>query len=130
MGAFAKSLLVFLGAGLGANARYWLGGWIQDRTGVSFPWNTLIINVTGSLAMGIFMAVFLKGTFNPGWRLFLAIGVLGGYTTFSAFSYEAIALIRESSWLYAIWYILGSNFASIFASGIGFVGMRALSGVT
>lgn len=128
MGALSKSLLVFVGAGFGANARYWLGGWVQDRTGVAFPWNTLVINVTGSLLMGVFMAISLKGAIHPGWRFFLAIGVLGGYTTFSAFSYETIGLLREGSYGYALWYICGSNIVSILACGLGFVGMRALVG--
>ncbi len=129
MEALGKSLYVFLGAGIGANLRYWLGGWIQHRTSVSFPWNTMIVNISGSLAMGILMAVLLKGAFNPNWRLFLAIGVLGGYTTFSSFSYEVINLLRESSYSYAAWYILGSNVASIGGCALGFAGMRAITGV-
>jgi len=128
MGALGKSLLVFVGAGLGANARYWVGGWIQDRTGAAFPWNTMIVNISGSLAMGVLMAVLLKGAVGPNWRPFLAIGVLGGYTTFSSFSYEVVNLVRESSYGYAAWYIVGSNVASIAGCALGFIGMRSLTG--
>jgi len=128
MATLSKILLIFLGAGIGANARYWLGGWIQVRTGVAFPWNTMIVNISGSLAMGILMAVLVRGSLGGNGRLFLAIGLLGGYTTFSSFSYEVVGLIQERSYLYALWYILGSNVLSILGCALGYIGMRAVTG--
>ena len=121
-------LLVGSGGFLGANARYWLGGWIQSRLGATFPWQTLFINVSGSLIMGIFMGLTLSGTKNPGWRAFFAVGVLGGYTTFSTFSYEAIKMISERSYFYAFWYTVGSAVLSIAGAWIGIVIARMLAG--
>ena len=81
MNVLMRFILVGSGGFLGANARYWLGGWIQERLGPAFPWQTLVINASGSLIMGAFMGLMLTENWDPGWRLFFAIGVLGGYTT-------------------------------------------------
>ena len=77
-------LIISLGAILGANARYWLGGWAAEKFGPSFPYGTLIINVTGSLMLGFFMTLITdRFIVDPRWRLLVAIGFLGAYTTFS-----------------------------------------------
>ena len=76
-------LWVGLGGFLGANARYALGTWIVQRIGLSFPWHTLLINVTGSLAIGAILVLLTERLVaDPAWRLFLVVGLLGGYTTF------------------------------------------------
>ena len=77
-------LAISLGAVLGANARYWLGAWAAEKLGTAFPYGTLIINVTGSLILGFFLTL-ISGRYmvDTRWRMFVAVGFLGAYTTFS-----------------------------------------------
>lgn len=128
MNDFGKTLLVGSGGFLGANLRYWLGGFIQARSGAVFPWQTLAINATGSLVMGLFMGLSLSEAWNPNWRLFFAVGVLGGYTTFSTFSYETVALIGSGSYAPAVGYIIGSVLTSVAGAWLGLVLARLLGG--
>jgi CrcB protein len=114
------ALVIFIGAGLGGLARYGVGGWIQAAGGAGFPWGTLLINVTGSLAL-TFVYAFLEGTAAaPEWRAFLGIGVLGGYTTFSSFSYEAVRLLQDGEWERALVYVAGSVILSLAGAVLGF----------
>ena len=99
---------VGVGAFLGANARYWVGGWAAERFGTVFPYGTFIINITGSFAIGLLAAFFAERAFSPNWRLFLMVGFLGGYTTFSSYSYEAMRLIEDGAYLLAALYLFGS----------------------
>ncbi len=89
-------LWVGFGGFLGANTRYALGLWIVSRLGSAFPFSTLLINVTGSFAIGALL-VLLTERFvtDPAWRLFLVVGFLGGYTTFSSYTFEALTLIEQ-----------------------------------
>ena len=90
-----NALLVFLGGGIGATARYGLQGVVYRVAGTAFPYGTLAVNVLGSLLIGFLMALFEERFIvNPSLRLFLTIGILGGFTTFSSFSYETIAMLR------------------------------------
>jgi CrcB protein len=96
-GLLKKNLLVFIGAGLGGAARYGLGLLIVQFAPGPFPWGTFVINVTGCFAMGGLMYLFReRGLLSPNHRLFLMVGILGGYTTFSSFGYESDALMRKS----------------------------------
>jgi CrcB protein len=113
-------LLVGIGGFLGANARYALGVWLADRVGTAFPWSTLLINVTGSLAIGLILtALTQKLAVDPAWRLLLVVGFLGGYTTFSSYTFEALALAAEGEWLPALAYALGSNGLGLVAAYAG-----------
>lgn len=118
MNPLVSSLLVFVGGGLGANLRYWGGTLMLQRTGTAFPWPTFAINVMGSLLIGLFTAVFLKGNMHIGWRLFFSVGVLGGFTTFSSFSLEAIDLWNRSP-ASAVSYALGSLVLGLLACAVG-----------
>ena len=97
-------LLVALGGALGSVARFWFSGWLASRWGEIFPWGTLIVNVSGSFAIG-----FLSAFSQPGgrhWisaesRTFFMVGVCGGYTTFSSFSLQTFHLVKDGEWLYA-----------------------------
>lgn len=97
-----KYVLIFLGGGIGASLRYWMQGVVYGRTGTAFPYGTMVVNVLGCLVIGLLM-VSLEERFLavPSLRLFLTIGILGGFTTFSSFSYESLALIRDGEFLRA-----------------------------
>mgnify|MGYP005836750475 CR=1 FL=1 len=98
MSALLKSVIIFVGAGIGANGRYWFGGWVAERWGATFPWGTLAVNATGSFLIGAILGAMVHTPTPLGWRLFLTVGVLGGYTTFSTFSYETLELVRDRSY--------------------------------
>ena len=96
-------LLVFIGGGLGALARYSLAGFIYRVFGTSFPYGTLVVNVVGCFLIGLLMiGLEDRWGINPFVRTFLAIGILGGFTTFSAFTFETIALLRNGETLMAL----------------------------
>jgi len=109
------SVWVALGAAIGANARYWLGYVLSSRGFPDFPWPTLLVNVTGSLALGAFLALTVTHGWGHGSRLFVAVGICGGFTTFSAFSAEMVRLIEERQIAPAMGYFLASNLLSISA---------------
>lgn len=113
------ALAIFVGAGLGGLARYGVSGWVQATGGAGFPWGTLLVNVTGSLLLG-FVYAFLEGTAAaPEWRAFLGIGFLGGYTTFSTFSYETLRLVQDGQWERALLYAAGSVLLSLAGAVLG-----------
>lgn len=97
-------LLVGSGGFLGSIARYLLGGFVLHSTGAArFPFATLVVNVTGCLAIGAIAGFAERASvFAPSTRLFLITGFLGGYTTFSAFAYETVFLAREHAWVSAV----------------------------
>jgi len=115
-----NGLIVFVGGGIGAALRYWMTGGAYRVLGVAFPYGTLLVNVLGSVLIGFCMAFFdERFVVQPALRLFLTIGVLGGFTTFSTFSYETIALLQEGSWSLGILNILGSVFTCLAGCWIG-----------
>jgi CrcB protein len=94
-----RYLVISLGGILGANARYLLGNWIAARYGASFPYGTMVINVSGSFVIGFFLVLTTERfVVHPNWRLFFAVGFLGAYTTFSTFSFETATLFQNGSW--------------------------------
>ncbi|HKQ98102.1 MAG TPA: fluoride efflux transporter CrcB [Candidatus Polarisedimenticolia bacterium] len=89
-------ILVGLGGAFGAVARYLLSGFVQARAGGSFPWGTLVVNVSGCFVMGLLAGLGeARGLMTPQMRALLVVGVLGGYTTFSAFGNETVGLAIE-----------------------------------
>lgn len=112
-----RYFVVLAGAGLGGLARYVAGTWIMAKYGGRFPLGTFVINITGSFLIGVLMMLFTERLEpHPNWRLFLVVGVLGGYTTFSSFEYETFQAMRDgASWLAAL-YVLGSV-------GVGYLGV-------
>ena len=119
--------IVFLGAGLGGALRHGVNVWAARTFGYGFPFGTLIVNVLGSFVMGLAVGLFAyrAGLVPQHMRLFLTTGVLGGFTTFSAFSLDAALLIERHSYALALTYALGSVAASIVAL---FVGMALFNG--
>lgn len=91
-------VVVFLGGGIGSALRYWLSGSVYRFAKPTFPYGTLVVNVSGCFLIGFLMAVFEERfVVQPLLRLFLTIGILGGFTTFSTFSFETVELLREGS---------------------------------
>ena len=113
-------LIVFLGAGLGGSLRHGVNVAAARLFGYDFPLGTLIVNVAGSFLMGVLAGYF---AFRPGFsqdtRLFLTTGILGGFTTFSAFSLDAALLIERHSFALAAGYVAGSVGVSIAALFLG-----------
>jgi CrcB protein len=113
-------LLIGLGAALGANMRYLLGQLVAQRMGAGFPYGTLLINVLGSLGIGLFLG--LVGTpYEPStaWRLLIVTGLMGGFTTFSTFSYETFTLFTLGRWQEALLYAAGSVTVGLVATAAG-----------
>jgi len=108
-------LLVFLGGGLGAAARHWVNRTAMTLAGPDYPAGTLVVNITGSIAMGMLAAWFaFRGeTTTAAERLFLTTGVLGGFTTFSAFALDTTLMWERHDWPAAIIYAGSSVFLSI-----------------
>lgn len=119
-GTILKPSLIFLGSGAGGLMRYWIGGAIQHWWGPTFPIGTLIVNVSGCLAMGFLAAAWMGPVLiRDDYRSAVLIGVLGGYTTFSTFGRETFELAREGDWLRMGLYIVGSVVLSLLAVWFG-----------
>ena len=102
-------LLVALGGAIGSVARYLVGGWFAVRFGSALPYGTFAINVTASFIIGFFLAFAQERVgVGPYWRLFIAVGFVGGYSTFSTFEYEGIRLLQSGEMLFGALYLIGS----------------------
>lgn len=113
--------MVALGGALGSIARWGLTGAVQRWSGSPLPWGTFAVNAIGSLAIGFVAALALERTLvSPSARLFLVTGLLGGFTTFSALSYETFALLRDGQWIAAIGYSFGSVVIGVAAALAGY----------
>jgi CrcB protein len=119
-------LMVGGGGFVGANVRYLLGRWIADRFGSSFPYGTLIINVTGSLLIGFVLTVLAaRSGLSPNYRLLVAVGFLGAYTTFSTYTYDSLTMMRGDEWFKSVVYLAGSVVLGMAAVTTGmFLGRR------
>ncbi|MEO5953834.1 MAG: fluoride efflux transporter CrcB, partial [Chloroflexia bacterium] len=103
----SEFLLIGGGAVVGANARYWLTNYFAEKFGLTFPYGTLFINITGSFLLG-FVLVLIGNRLiaDPGYRLLIGTGFLGAYTTFSTFSYDTLVLLERGDILPALWNVL------------------------
>lgn len=120
--------LVALGGAIGAALRHLVGQLSMRYLGLSFPWGTLFVNVVGSMAMGLLIAWLARRSGTPAEvRLFLATGVLGGFTTFSAFSLDVAFLWERGEMAAAVSYVLVSVMVSIAALFAGLWLMRSLT---
>lgn len=115
---------VIAGAGgfLGSALRYWISTLIYRHTGQGFPFGTLFVNVAGCFLIGLLMTVFeQRFIVTPNFRIFLTIGILGGFTTFSTFSFETLALLQEGSYYAGIGNIFVSVIGCLAATWLGSV---------
>lgn len=109
---------IALGGALGAVARFAFGAFVAARAPFgAFPLATLVINVLGSFALGLLLALVARGAVSDAWRLWLGVGFLGAFTTFSAFSVEVDALLRRGAWTQAFTYV-GLSVALGFAAAV------------
>jgi len=121
-------LLVFVGGGLGATLRHFVNVFCARCMGTGFPWGTFIINISGSTVMGLIAGYLaFKGEASQAWRLFLMTGVLGGYTTFSAYSLDAALLYERGELMLAALYVVGSVVLSIIGLFAGLALVRHLA---
>jgi fluoride exporter len=120
---------VAVGGALGSVARFVLGALVQQRAGVGFPVGPLLVNVTGSIAIGAAMRwATAGGAISPEMRIFLVTGVCGGYTTFSTFSYETTRLFEDGAQARALLYVVLSVGLSLAGTVVGFALARAALG--
>lgn len=125
-------LWVAIGGALGSMARYGIGGLVAQKFGQTFPWGTLVANVTGSFIIGFFGALTMpEGKMNPQSRVFATqffiTGLCGGYTTFSSFSLQTLNLLRDGEWLYAGGNVLFSVVLCMIAVWLGWLAGSAFN---
>ena len=121
-------LLVFVGGGLGATLRHAINMICARCLGTGFPYGTFIINITGSTVMGLIAGYLaFKGEASQPWRLFIMTGILGGYTTFSAYSLDSMLLYERGELGLAAFYVIGSVVISIAGLAAGLALMRHLT---
>ena len=125
-----RLLLVLAGGGLGSAARYLVGVWVRTRFGEAFPWDTLAVNVAGSFLIGLIAALADdRGGMSSNVRLFLIVGVLGGFTTFSSFALETVRLVEEHEPVRALLNVAGSLTLTLAATVLGLAVGRGLGRV-
>ena len=127
MSEWARTLLVGAGGFVGASLRYYLGGLVHRFVSPEFPWGTFVVNASGCFLIG-FLAILAeeRGPIGPAGRLFLLVGVLGGYTTFSTFGYETLTLAREGSFALAAANAVGQVLLGLAAVWAGIVVARGI----
>lgn len=120
-----RLLLVCLGGALGSGARYLLSGWLAERLGHAFPYGTFAVNVVGSFLLAVLMQVGLaSAALSPTARIALGTGVLGGFTTYSTFSYETFVYLREGAPALAALNVSLTLFGCLAACWLGFAAGR------
>jgi len=120
--------LVFIGGGIGSLCRYLLSRLVTISTASSFPYGTFIVNITGCLMIGFFVFYFTEGRFGIAtmpWRLFLVTGLCGGFTTFSAFSFENVELLNGGHLFTFLAYTFGSIAIGLLATYSGILLAKA-----
>jgi CrcB protein len=118
------TLFIGLGSFIGGIGRYWISKLIQTQLTTVFPYGTFTVNVVGCFLIGAVFGWSAKGNLDPNWQLFLSTGILGGFTTFSAFSMETINLLRGGHTGTAMLYIALSVIVGLIGSMVGYSLMR------
>lgn len=122
-----QALAIAAGGAIGALMRFWMSTWVYARLGSDFPYGTMVVNVLGSLVMGVLYVLLVERMdLDPVWRAALMVGVLGAFTTFSAFSIETLNLIESREHIRAILNIILSVVLCIVAAWAGVIAGRTL----
>ncbi|SDR40478.1 camphor resistance protein CrcB [Rhizobiales bacterium GAS113] len=124
------TFLVFLGAGIGGALRHLVNLGAAKALGTDFPWGTFLINISGSLVMGLiagWLAFKVEASWSQPLRLFLTTGVLGGYTTFSAYSLDAVLLAERGAYMATSLYVVLSVGLAVAGCVLGLAVMRSLA---
>lgn len=122
-----KIAVVAIGGSIGSAARYIVSTWAAERFGSNFPYGTLIVNVVGCFIIGAFMVLVTERVIaNPYWRLLVAVGFVGGLTTFSSFGYETLKLLEDAQFQWALYNILSNFIIGFFATWLGMAVARAI----
>jgi CrcB protein len=122
--------LVAVGGALGSVARHWFSGLVARGFGETFPWGTLLVNVTGSFLIGFFATMTGDGgrwLVNRSGRIFFMVGICGGYTTFSSFSLQTLTLMEKGQWLYAAANALLSLVLCLVAVWLGYLVAKSMN---
>lgn len=120
-------LAVAIGGAIGACTRYLVSGWAAGRFGAEFPMGTLIVNIVGCFIIGVFLTLTTERLIvSPYWRLVVAVGFLGGLTTFSSFGYETLRLVEEADILPAFLNVALNLGVGLGATWLGIVGARLI----
>jgi len=126
-GTIPTMLAVGFGGIIGANLRWQVGKWATDRWAAPFPWGTLLINLTGSFILGLYLTLVTgRFTGRPLTRLLVATGILGAYTTFSTFAYETVRLVQHGHIATALAYVGASLVLGLAACAGGIAAGRAV----
>ncbi len=120
-------LYVMVGGAVGSGARYLTGRAMLSSLGPDYPFGTLAVNLIGGLLMGVLVGVLARNTASETWRLLLGVGVLGGFTTFSAFSLDVVTMIERGAIGVAFGYVLVSVIGSVAALFAGLSAVRAVA---
>ncbi len=122
-----KILALMIGGASGTLLRFWVSGWAHRLfTGV-FPWGTFAVNLLGSFLIGFSWGIFERGNISTNFRLFLFVGIFGGFTTFSSFTLESLNMIKTGHPKFAIIYILASNILGLLFVYLGYIFARWLA---
>lgn len=122
-------LIVGTGGFIGSVMRYLVQVFVERGMASTFPWGTFIANIAGSFIIGIVFALAEKGNLmSAEWRIFLAVGICGGFTTFSSFAYNNLMLLKENAFGPLLWNVGGSLFFSILAVYLGIILVRSVVG--
>lgn len=120
---------ICLGGAAGTAARYWITGWVPRMLGAQFPYGTLLVNILGSFLIGGVMHVALTTEhFSPTMRLALTVGVLGGFTTYSSFSFESLSFFQVGAWGLGLSYVAATLFGCLTACALGLAVAKWLVG--
>lgn len=120
-------LAVGTGSFIGGVLRYLVSQLIQSKFLSSFPFGTMFVNIAGCFLIGIIFGLSERGNMSQEWRIFLATGILGGFTTFSAFSNEAVSMLRDGQFLFASAYVGTSVFLGLIATFLGVLIIKVVS---
>ncbi len=126
-GQMFRNILVFVGGDIGAVFRYVLSGWVYRVVGTDFPYGTLAVNVIGCFVIGLFLSMAEdRFLISPSFRIFFAVGVIGGFTTFSTFSFETVGLLRDGAIAIGLLNVVVSIVVGLAATWVGTLAGRLI----